>query len=289
MIKPVLREDSQDARPGRASSSRSCSNSRVSVASQKVSLNFNLFSRRIEGHTELEILPHSLDLKSVQLNCRQAKITLVKFSQRGTVCTPFTYSDPYALLDLPYQTTAHQHHLVHDRLEKHFGTPPPAGLEILIPRSVKIVDQASTIFVNGAHKGEVANDINNTARFAPITIYIDFVIEKVRDGLHFVGWDMNDLRYPHAYTQNAASGAMSCLFPCVDSLDSRCTWDITIKTARTVGDAMQPHPQDKSGHCADEKLRSMSVEDKGLDLLVACSGDLTDEVLVCFYATFNLV
>lgn len=249
-----------------------------SVANQKVKLNIDLFSRRIEGHTELEIIPHSGDLKLVRLNCRQTKIKLVKFSQRGTVCTPFSYSDPYALLNLPYHTTAHQHHLVRDRVEQHLGTPPPAGLEITIPRSVKIVDQASTIFVNGTHKGEAGNEQSFSTRYAPITIYIDFVIEKVRDGLHFVGWDQDDLRYPHAYTQNAAPGAMSCLFPCVDSLDSRCTWDITIKTARTLGDALQPHAEDRNASRASAKLRGISVEDKALDLLVACSGDLTDEV-----------
>jgi transcription initiation factor TFIID subunit 2 len=245
-----------------------------SVSHQKVHLNIDLFSRRIEGHTEIEIIPHSADLKHVRLNSRQAKITQLKFSPRGVVSTPFSHSDPYALLQIPYETTADQYHLIQDRLEKHLGFPPPTNLEITIPRTVKIVEQGSTIYLNGAGKVETGAD---GTRFMPIKIYIDFVIETVRDGLHFVGWDSDDLRYPHVYTQNAASGAIACLFPCMDSLDSRCTWDISIKTSKTIGDALQLCSREKEN--AEAKLQTMSAEDKALDLIVTCSGDMTDEIV----------
>ena len=259
------------------------------VSHQKVNLDIDLVARKLGGHTEIVINPLSADLKHVRLHCRQARITQVKFSPKGVVSTPHTYVDPYSVLKLPYQTNAHQHHLLQDRLEKQFTNPTPE-LDVTIPKTVKISEVGATIVLDTSRRGVVAHDDSSQAgqtagdqgsRFSPVTIYIDFVVDYIRDGLHFVGWDPDDLRYPHAYTQNAAPGSMSCLFPCFYSISSRCTWDISIKISRTIGDALQACANLEASECgqrAEEKLRTLSEEEKGFDLLVTCSGDLTDEV-----------
>ena len=261
-----------------------------SVAHQKLNLNIDPLARKIEGHTEIAINPHSADLKHVRLHCRQARITQVKFSPRGVVSTPHTYVDPYARLKLPYQTNAHQYHLLQDLLEKQSNNPPTPELDVNVPKTVKIAELGSTIVLDTSRKGDGAsgdlvqagkNAADQTPRFSPITMYIDFVVDYIRDGLHFVGWDSDDLRYPHTYTQNAALGSMSSLFPCFDSVSARCTWEISIRSPRTIGDALRPHANDESSihrRQALQKLQALGEEDQGLDLLVACSGDLTDEV-----------
>ena len=262
-----------------------------SVAHQKVNLNIDPAHRSIEGCAEIVISPHSTDLRHVRLHCRQATITRVRFSARGFVSVPFSYTEPYSQLQFSYQSTAHQHHILQERLEKQFNKPPIPELEIPIPKSVKISEVGSTIVLDSSGRGETANgdptqSSKNTAdqgsRFSQFSIFIDFVVDYVRDGLHFVGWDPDDLRYPHVYTQNSGIGSASCLFPCLDSATSRCTWEISIKTPRTIGDALRSNADQVSSASrlyVEEKLQSLSEEDKGLDLLVTCSGDLTDEIV----------
>ena len=262
-----------------------------SVVHQKVSLELDPLARRIVGQTEITISPFSADLKHVRLHCRQAQITLLKFSSRATASTPYAYVDPYSLLKLSYQSTADHNEYLRTRLENHDSPlgPKIPELDVTVPKSVKISELGNTIVLDTSKKGDATTDSSqankNTAdqgsRFTPLTIYITFVVKNVREGLHFVGWDPDDMRYPHVYTQNASVGAMSGLFPCVDSASSKCTWEVSLKTPRTIGDAMRIHSAQKSSEyrlSAEEKLQSLSEEDKGLDLLVTCSGDLTDEV-----------
>ena len=263
-----------------------------SVAHQKVSLELDPLARRIVGQTEIIINPFSADLKHVRLHCRQAQITLLKFSPRGVVSTPYTYVDPYSLLKLSYQSTADHNGYLRTRLENHDSPvgPKTPELDVTIPKSVKIQELGNTIVLDTSKRADAAgtdlsqankNAADQGSRFSPFAIYISFVVESVREGLHFVGWEPDDMRYPHIYTQNAAVGAISGLFPCVDSASSKCTWEVSLKTPRTLGDAMRIHAAQKSSEyrlSAEEKLQSLSEEDKGSDLIVTCSGDLTDEV-----------
>ena len=77
-------------------------------------------------------------------------------------------------------------------------------------------------------------------RYQPIIIEIEYTIEKFNDGLHFVGWELDGERYPHLYTTNSSlPGSACCLFPCLDDFTSRCSWDISIRCPRTLGDALQ--------------------------------------------------
>ena len=283
-----------------------------SVSHQKVELDIDLSSRSLRGRTEITLSPHSKDLKSVRLNFRQCGLT--RLSVNGKACSGLTYEDPYKRATLPWEAGAHQYHMLQQRMDGQFRRPPEQELTVVLPRSLKIEDldpsseEAQSILLlksvgsskddgsanglNSAQNGRTA--VDQTSRFTPIQLSIDFVIKYIRDGMQFVGWEEGDLRYPHAYSTNSLSpGTACCLFPCIDSLNSRCTWEISIKCQKTVGDALgvdksrsqvngvngtingaggnNNSSSTKSGLC------DLNEEDKGLDLSVICTGDMTDE------------
>ena len=260
------------------------------VAHQKVNLDIDLLSRRIQGRTEIVINPLSSELKIIRLHCRQAKITRASFTPKSYNSSALSYNDPYARLELPFQTDVHQYHRIQERLEKQVKVPPQPELEITVPKSIKIyeLDNAVVLGRDSAAAKLIAADtatknmVDQAPRFSPITMYIDFVIENVREGMQFVGWGSDDSQYPHAYTHSSWNGSSSCLFPCVDSIDSRCTWELSVKTPRTIGDALAVPRSKKFGLSSStprNKAPSFSDEDRALDLSVISSGDLTDEVI----------
>ncbi len=135
-------------------------------------------------------------------------------------------------------------------------------------------------------------------------IVIPFHTRHIRDGLHFVGVDDSDTRFPHVYTRHSPEpGIAACIFPCLDDPGSRCFWKIHIKTPRTLGDALmqtleshqslndaaagaanqgkavskngteQPQAQSSGG----QRQLQLTEEDKLLDMTVVCSGNLVGE------------
>ena len=289
-----------------------------SVSQQTVELDIDLRSRSLTGRTEIIINPHSKDLRIIRLNCRQAVFT--RLSLNGKPCSAITYSDPYKNAKLEWNAAGvQQYDMLQRKLEKQFKDPPGEELEVTIPKSIKIdeldpfSEEAQNILLSrtsGTSKRDSGDGsaidpvqssrtaIEQTARFTPINLIIEYVVDKIRDGMHFVGWEEGDLRYPHAYTTNSLSpGAACCLFPCVDSLNSKCSWNVSIKCQKTVGDALQqlpssnPQTHTNSVHGVsnganginglrknDHQINDFSDEDKALDLAVICTGDVTDEV-----------
>lgn len=289
-----------------------------SISQQTVTLDIDLYSRSLTGRAVININPHAKDLKAIRLNCRQAVIK--RLTVNGKPCSGFSYTDPYKNARLEWNAAGvQQYDMLQRKLERQFKDPPDEELEVLIPKSVKIdeldpfSEEAQNIILSrtsGSTKRASGDGsaidlaqssrtaVEQTARFTPIVLHIDYVVEKIRDGMHFVGWEEGDLRYPHAYTTNSLSpGAACCLFPCVDNLTSKCPWDITIKCQKTVGDALQqplrsnPESQASGGHGVsnsvhetnghrkvDAQFNNFSDEDKALDLAVICIGNVTDEV-----------
>lgn len=290
-----------------------------SIIHQKVELDIDILSRSLQGRTELTVNPYSKDLKAVRLNCRQCDLKRVTVN--GKLSPISSYQDPYTHAVLPWKASVHQHHMLRRKLEGQFKNPPERELLITFPKSVRIdeLDPYSVEAVNSTETREnlvtkkTPNDGNvlditqgprsgleQTVRYNPIIIVIEYDIKDIRDGMHFVGWEERDLRYPHAYSKYPASpGTTCCLFPCVDDLASRPTWEISIKCAKTVGDALSPSPQSTSlpllngkvglsngpsetvgGLDDTAKKDSFTEEDKALDLTVICTGDMIDEVNV---------
>lgn len=282
--------------------------SNFSVLHQKVELDIDLPARRLKGRTEILISPHSKDLKVVRLNCRQCDITRITANNKQ--CSNFVYDNPYSKTTLRWDAGVHQHHLLRRKIEGQLKSPPDEELVINLPKSLKIEEldpfsiAASTPFgarssvgLNSKedHLGEASSArtaVEQDLRYKPFSIVIDFAISHIRDGMQFVGWEPEDLRYPHAYTRSfSAPGGVCCLFPCVDSLAARCTWELSIKCSKTIGDALSLPQSDVvngTGGGINGVLKAivnpalesnMSAEDKALEFAVICTGDLTDEVL----------
>jgi len=296
-----------------------------SVSHQKVELDIDILNRSLKGKTEITINPHSKDLKTIRLNCRQCVFTRLNINGKGPTSKN---DDPYKRSKLNSRAGVHQHHLLRQKLEPQFRQPPEEELVMNLPKSVRIEEldpfsaEAQNLLhsrLDGAVKTEPGDSntidmaqssktaVEQTARFTPFTIYAEWSIENIRDGMHFVGWEDADSRYPHAYSSNSLSpGAACCLFPCVDDISSRCTWEISIKCHRTLGHALKGKrdgPEDNKANGVskhDSSVKSngfdglaqdqmmldgdedsvMSADSDALEISVVCSGEMTDEV--CF-------
>ncbi|KAL9011688.1 MAG: hypothetical protein Q9173_003482 [Seirophora scorigena] len=274
-----------------------------SVSHQKVELDIDLLARRLKGKTEIVINPHSKELRNVRLNCRQCDIK--RITANGRACPNFVYEEPYSKTTLPWEAGVHQHHMLRKKIEAQLKTPPEEELVINFPKSVRIDDldpfsieasavagARSSVGLKDDNVGELPSArtaIEPDRRYTPVTVLIEFTTSQIRDGMQFVGWEDDDLRYPHAYTKSfSAPGGACCLFPCVDNSTARCTWEISIKSPKTIGDAVSS-PQSSAinglggltnGVYKEPELfqSSMNAEDSALELAVICTGDLTDEV-----------
>ena len=275
-----------------------------SIQSQKVELDIDILSRRLKGTTEITVNPHSKELKTVSLNCRQCHIQ--RITVNGRPCSNYTYDDPYAEAKLPGKTSVNQWKMLKDKIQDSLKDPPEEELVINFPKSVKIDDldpfatepqklllpKRDSVDGSALDTSQVAQAaIEQSARFTQVKIVVQYAIEEIRDGMHFVGWEDGELRYAHAYTRNSLSpGAACCLFPCVDKLTCRCTWEISIKCSKTIGDALsQRHVSQYPSYTnsvngrhgrasTGEVLSNLTADDRSLDLVVVGTGDMTDEV-----------
>ncbi|KAL6715989.1 Transcription initiation factor TFIID subunit 2 [Lecanora helva] len=279
-----------------------------SVLHQKVELDIDLQGRSIQGRTEITLSPHSKNLKLVRLNCRQCD--LEKLQINGKNCPGVTYKDPYKSNVLFWKAGVDQDHVLQQKLEGQ-RKKSEAELAVVLPKGVKIEDldpfsnegQAMLLSrgVENIKSEGSANALdlgqNNRAaadqygRFAPIQLDIKYEINRVRDGLQFVGWEEGDLRYPHVYSASQTSaGTACCLFPCIDDLNARCTWEISIKCPKVLGDALgsakhapssnglEGNLNSLNGNNASKQQSDLNDEDRALDLNVVCTGDMTYEI-----------
>ena len=283
------------------------------VSHQKLELDIDFATKTLRGKTEIIVHPTRKELKVLRLNCRQC--VLKRLNINGKPPT-IKYQEPYDQFRIPGETNVHQYHQLRQKLSAQLKEPPEEELTINLPKSVRIED----VDPLGPEANHFAGKLGGTAkrnsedagaptsaqaprsaeehviRYKPLTIYLEFVTETFRDGLQFVGWEDGDLRYPHVYTRNSAfPGSACCVFPCVDDLSARCTWEISIRCPRTLEDAFRHiqrspefRPTDARGDdprrlgASGRGKRSASVdiaeEDSARDIEVICSGELDDEV-----------
>ena len=298
-----------------------------SILHQKVELDIDILSRSLKGRAEITINPHFRELKTIRLNCRQCELT--RLSVNGKPSSSAPYQDPYSRAKLPWSADVHQHHMLRQKLEGQLKSPPEEELVVNLPKSIRIdeLDPLSleaqnllvTKSIGGAQRGSgdsLAGDlaqvpravVDQNLRYTPVTLIVEYMMKDIRDGIQFVGWEDGDLRYPHVYTKNSlAPGAACCVFPCLDDISSRCTWEISIKCARTIGDALakvqkpltQRQLNDSSGasngingdraSTVTGRSTNFSDEDKALELAVICTGDMTDEVTYEAPARYNML
>lgn len=249
-----------------------------SIGHQKVELAIDLANKSLKGSTEITVYPQTPTLSTVSLNFRQGEIKRVTVN--GRVASSVEYTDPDEGLML---YGAHYHERLAPKVYELLKTPRNAEVKIPL-KGVRIeelditsAEAQAQISLQGAGgdmdgPASLRGPETNQPRFKAITLNIDFTIDRIRDGLQFVGIDSGDRRYPHAFTTNSLESNVGCpLFPCVDDLSSRCSWELSITCASYLGEVFASRSRSQQRHIAPD--------DESLDMSVVCSGELTDDIV----------
>ncbi|TVY42444.1 Transcription initiation factor TFIID subunit [Lachnellula subtilissima] len=279
------------------------------VSHEKVELDIDFATQSLTGRVEMTILPQTRDLRTIRIDARQCSIASGSVLVNGFVAD-FEYEDPLKALEIPSYLVwgAEQYEQQRDRLKDIIGDQRANGkLVITIPRAVRVEDidpfsenAATRALVNG--NGPISatptpkTAAEQTGRFQPLEVKIQFSTKYFRDGLHFVGLNESDARFPYVYTRHATEpGTASSIFPCIDDPAMRCTWDITIKCSRMLGDALKRKPRERMGRFINARLNgvkyvattkavdeyeiTLSEDEKLLEMVVICSGEMMNETV----------
>ncbi|KAK4205281.1 putative transcription initiation factor TFIID subunit 2 [Triangularia verruculosa] len=285
------------------------------VLKQHVAIEIDLVRKTVHGVSTMVIFPIEPDLEEISIDARQCDIEVDSITVNGFK-TKASYSDPYDLVQVPreYEIGASQHHIMSRRMQplrplKRIEVPnsdrtalpccvPADGsLKVSLKREYLSEPPAKTRQMPelARAKNEAAATGIDQNEAHSYKISISFRSKNIRDGLHFVGVDDGDLRYPHVYTRHSSEpGTVSCLFPCVDDPGSRHPWVLEIKCPRTLGDVFsQPTGRQPSSTTlalnGNRKRKQgedpaplpsgakLTEEDKLLEMTVVCSGNLTGE------------
>jgi transcription initiation factor TFIID subunit 2 len=263
-----------------------------SVAHQKLELEVDFANKSLKGKTEITIHPHHKELKVIKLNFRQGELKRLNVSGKAPTAK---YTDPHASLNL---YGVHYHQRLSAKLDPLLKPQTDSELVITIPKSVRIneldpfsleaEDQMALRSIGTADDPDAPSSRaaeTSLPRFSALIVNIEFTVDNLREGLQFVGMENGDRRYPHVFTTNSVGlGAGSCLFPCVDDPTSRCTWEISIKCPCSLNDVFQRGEASKvklatKNQANNAQGSALSANDDALDMTVACSGDMTDEIV----------
>lgn len=267
------------------------------VEKQRVDLDIDFPSRSIKGSTEITILPLIRDLKHISLHARQCRPTSV---QIGGIASKWQHHDPYRKSARLETATVHQHQMLKDRLQtpRSLRPNPEPTLDIALPPKLKIQElrqdsAVAALPILQRTDSEAGDNLQgDVPQYATIKLTIEFEVDNFRDGIHWVGCEDGDQRYPYLYTKlEPWAGNTSCIFPCVDDATSRCNWEIAIRCPRTLGDAFRVPKQAitngdvemtngtvKEPAGQDEFLIDLNEEDATLELAILCVGDISDDV-----------
>ena len=316
------------------------------VVNQEVSIDINFREQSVQGESRITIYLTNPDdpPDEVALDARQCEIDTTQICVNGRPVRA-TYRDPYESLDLPsaWDLTPSNFPVLKNRMrnllprrrrdlpvekrEQVGCNPADRSLRVrLRPDSPKPATAGGTSAdstttqqpgklkvrvssIGAQNSGAAADAADGQPTNGLFEIVIPFRTTHIRDGLHFVGVEDSDTRFPHVYTRHSPEpGIAACIFPCLDDPGSRCFWKIHIKTPRTLGDALmqqlasnqslndaaaaaaadasasgsgrslshQQKQQNGQGAGNGRELQ-LTEEDKLLDMTVVCSGNLVGE------------
>ncbi|KAK5632649.1 hypothetical protein RRF57_008363 [Xylaria bambusicola] len=280
------------------------------VFKQHVELEIGFREKRVRGRSHILVVPIEPDVTEVYIDARQCEID-VKNITVSNCPAPASYQDPCDKLATPdaYRWSAPQWPVRKRRME-----PLLHHRRKEVP--VMAHDLACCQPLDGALRVTLpsADDVKKKNRDAPkadqqellihadgnvqgYRISIPFELKNVHNGLHFVGVDEGDLRYPHVYTRHSVEPGTACsIFPCIDDPGCRNPWKISITCPRTLGDAFgqssvtQQRYKSVTSVVGSRKRKfgeeepvkrdyGLTEEDKQLEMTVVCSGFLTGEVI----------
>jgi transcription initiation factor TFIID subunit 2 len=282
------------------------------VLEQDVDLDFDFATRTLAGRTAIRIELRQREIRSVNLRCRQMEIKSVKID--NYVVSNYKFVDPYTKMTARDGFTVHQHHLINPGLERRVTGKDDIELRIPMPPRLKLVP-GPTISLSlfrdgksGAANPEASTPIDDGPRYKTFTVYVEYVIKEARDGIHWVGLEDGDMRFPQVYTysNSLVHTQANYVFPCVDLPGTRHPWRFTITCPRTLGDIVPGRSteetndgtipvEDSKANGAhngttnsddplsrqaeldpDQFLSTFSEVERSLDLSVVCSGDMED-------------
>lgn len=257
------------------------------VINQRVDLDIS-FDQRIRGTTHLTIFPENPNITGISLNARQCEIT--KVTVNGLKSDRVDYADPCDTLALHTDSTVRQHHHVQQKIDGALTSPPEPELVILLPSDLEIKENHE--FVTQTADGvkalkstgilstetETVEALADTAvsRYTRLEVEISFVSIHTRDILQFSCGPPGSGKWPHVYTRGGfLPGRTSTLFPCVDSLYYRCTWELSITGPRTVGDALRQI----TGDPEEDRTADGAQAYEAKEMVFVCPGEITDDVI----------
>ncbi|KAI0200866.1 hypothetical protein F4808DRAFT_142336 [Astrocystis sublimbata] len=279
------------------------------VFKQHVELDIDFRHQRVRGRSHILVVPLE-PVREVYIDARQCHIDLGGVTVSNCPATA-SYDDPCDLLYTPqgYEWSAPQWPLRKRRVERLLHRrrnevpvmlhdlaccqPLDGSLRVTLPSAEEVKKKNRD--VPKAEQQEML--IHNDGTVQGYRISIPFELKNVHNGLHFVGVDEGDVRYPYLYTRHTVEpGSASSIFPCIDDPGCRNSWKISITCPRTLGDAFrqptlaQPHPHGtttlnghRKGKPGDDvparRDYVLTEEDKQLEMTVVCSGWLAGEVI----------
>ena len=272
------------------------------VIKQEVYLDVNFREKRIDGTTDIYVAIFGDKTEEVALDAAHCEIDVdnvtvcelrevngeIVHGQKRKAAT--RYDDPYKkLLHPPSWNLRAEHHDVRrarastlfqsrktdvpaENREFEGCTPVYGSLKVKVrgkgeQERPKLILRKTTSVLDNAERAS-----------KQFKITIPFSNKQPRDGVHFVGVDALDSRFPHMYTRHSIQpGTAACIFPCMDDHGSRCDWKLSIKYPRTLGDALQQPLATQSQASPVDREILLAEEDKLRELSVVCSGFLMEE------------
>ncbi|KAI2638556.1 hypothetical protein GGS21DRAFT_446121 [Xylaria nigripes] len=280
------------------------------VFKQHVELNIDFCQKRVHGRSHILVVPIEPDVTEVYIDARQCEID-VKNITVSNCPAQASYQDPCDALQTPdgYLWSAPQWPVRKSRMKRllHHSRkevpvmahdlaccqPLDGSLRVTLPSADEV--KRKNRDASKAEQQELL--IHADGNVQGYRVSIPFELKNLCNGLHFVGVDEGDTRYPHVFTRHAVEPGTACsIFPCIDDPGCRNPWKISITCPRTLGDAFhqplvaQQHPKGMLSSNGTRKRKfgeeeprqrdyGLTEEDKQLEMTVVCSGFLTGEII----------
>lgn len=247
----------------------------IRIAHQRVNIDVDLTQNKLEGFTELTVIPTMGSLKFIKLDCREMKIKDVYIN--NTRNTNYIYKDALYINDDKYfeeslsnksvnlfdmysdDLTIHQHHLIRQKLNYVFGeiNNDPRELPkelhngnteellIFLPDNLKLELADANAFTTPESQAVTPRYLKSKNTMGEsqhsFTVKIEFECINPKNGLNFITDKKSEKKYWHAYTVNSDYNiSTSSWVPCIDNLWDRCTWSLEINIPRTIKDIGNP-------------------------------------------------
>ncbi|GAW21250.1 hypothetical protein ANO14919_107680 [Xylariales sp. No.14919] len=280
------------------------------VFKQHVELEIDFRTKRVHGLSHILVVPIEPDISTVYIDARQCEIDVNNITVSNCPAKA-SYQDPCDKLATPdaYHWSAPQWPVRKRRMERLLHhrrkevpvvahdlaccQPLDGSLRVTLPSADDVKKKNRD--ASKADQQELL--IHGDGNVQGYRISIPFELKNVHNGLHFVGVEGSDMRYPHVYTRHSVEPGTACsIFPCIDDPGCRNPWKISITCPRTLGDAFsrplatRQRPKGANTLNSGRKRKfgeeepvagdyDLTEEDKQLEMTVVCSGFLTGEVV----------